>query len=180
MTKPYRNTCGELVFKDAPTFRPNLTPKQIFKKGSFGGTYFRPIYSAVTKKNYKNKHDEFNFLNDISDDKLTSPDYDVDINKYGVRCGTSLEFWESKHWIKAQDPYGWVQWYCRFYEGRRSLDDARQIKRWLAFAGPNGRFKRMLCNMVKRKKAKYDDYTISPVIRQSLLHWAYEIRATDI
>lgn len=27
-------------FKDYPDFTPNLTPKEIFKLGSFGGTYF--------------------------------------------------------------------------------------------------------------------------------------------
>ncbi len=38
------------TFKDHPEFIPNLTPRQIFKMGSFGGTYFRPIYSSITKK----------------------------------------------------------------------------------------------------------------------------------
>ena len=27
------------------------------------------------------------------------------------------------------DPYGWFQWYCRFYQGRRSSDDERQVGR---------------------------------------------------
>ena len=35
-------------FKDYPDFKPNLTPKQMFRLGSFGGTYWRPIYSAIT------------------------------------------------------------------------------------------------------------------------------------
>ena len=42
-------------FKDHPEFTPNLTPQQMFKKGSFGGTYWRPIKSSVTGKTYKNK-----------------------------------------------------------------------------------------------------------------------------
>ena len=33
-------------------FKPNKTPKQVFRMGAFGGTYFRPIYSSVTNKNY--------------------------------------------------------------------------------------------------------------------------------
>ena len=53
---PTKNKNGEVIFKDYPDFKPNLTPREIFLMGSFGGTYWRPIYSCVTNKNYKNKH----------------------------------------------------------------------------------------------------------------------------
>ena len=39
-------------------------------------------------------------------------------------------------------------------------------------------FKRRLVNMIKNKKTKYNDYTVSPVIRQGLQHWAY--RTEDV
>ena len=94
-------------------------------------------------------------------------------------AGSSLLEWEQKDWIVEQDPYGWVQWYCRFYAGRRSPDDKRQIKRWLNYTGPNGRFKKQLINKLKAAKAKYDDPTISPVIRQGLLQWAYTLVSSD-
>ena len=41
--------------------------------------------------------------------------YDVNVNKYGVKCGTSLRFWENKGWINKIDPYGWFQWYFRYW-----------------------------------------------------------------
>ena len=169
-------------FKDYPEFRPNLTPRQIFLLGSFGGTYWRPITSKVTKKSYKNQHKEFpkSWWKGIPNKWLTSPICDLSINNYGVRSGTSLRFWEKKGWMNKQDPYGWVQWYCRFYKGRRTPDDKRQIKRWLAFSGPKGRFKRRLVNMIKKKKTKYNDYTVSPVIRQGLQHWAYRLVSSDV
>jgi hypothetical protein len=167
-----------LVFEDHPLFRPNLTPYEIFKLGSFGGYYFRPIYSSVANKHYKNVHKEFPWAKSLDPSLLTQPEQIASINRYNVISGTSLEYWESKGWIKKQDPYGWVQWYCRFYAGRRSPDDTRQIKRWLAFAGPNGRFRRHLMNKIKTTK-NLNNKSISPIVRQGLQHWAYILTKRD-
>jgi len=163
-------------FKDYPEFKPNLTPKQMFQRGVFGGTYWRPIYSSVTNKNYKNCHKKFP-KSWWGNKEVTLPfdEYDKSLNKYGVKVGTTLEFWEKKEWITKYDPYGWVQWYCNFYQGRRTPDDERQIKRWLGIAGDKGRFKTRLKNMLKEQNKKYNDYSVSPKIRQTLLHWAYEL-----
>lgn len=169
------------VFKDYPDFRPNLTPREMFKLGSFGGTYWRSIYSSVTKKDYKNQHKKFpkSWWKGIQDDRLTSSVYDIKKNKYKVKVGTSLEFWEGKNWITKHDPYGWVQWYCNFYRGRRSPDDRRQIDRWKGLTGENGRFRKWLVTLILKKKGKWSDETISPKIRQTLQHWAYKLTKKD-
>jgi hypothetical protein len=170
-----------IIFKDFPDFRPNKTPREMFKDGVFGSTYWRPIYSSITNKNYKNQHLKFPKIwwKSIPEDNLNSKDCDVSINKYKVKSGTSLEAWECSGWITKYDPYGWVQWYCNFYNGRRCPDDERQIKRWLSFAGPNGRFRKRLINMIKDKKTAFNDFSVSPVIRQGLLQWCYEITKKD-
>lgn len=172
-------------FKDFPEFTPNLTPKQVFKMGAFGGTYFRPIYSSVTGKKYTSyaaikEYPKSWFQGIDIDTMVISPTYDKKVNKYGVKCGSSLEDWEKSNWIIKQDPYGWFQWYCRFYRGRRTDDDKRQIDRWLKSSGPNGRFRKRLINMIKNKGKAYDDETVSPVIRQVLLHWGYELKNEDL
>ena len=112
-------------------------------------------------------------------------DYDAAKNKYGVKVGTTLEFWESKDWITNHDPYGWVEWYCNFYNGRRCEDDKRQIDRWKKLTGENGRFRKWLITLIlkKHKTTKgpidYNDKEISPKIRQTLQHWGYKLTKPD-
>ena len=46
-----------------------------------------------------------NLKNQIIDRKYYSSDYyDLSVNKYSVKCGTSLRFWEDKGWINQIDP----------------------------------------------------------------------------
>ena len=179
MRKPHRDKHGVIQFKDHPEFTPNLTPQEIFELGSFGGTYWRPIHSAVTGKNYSNLHKQYGWKR-IPDNKMTRAwdDYDISINRYKVKVGTTLEFWESKGWITKYNPYGWVHWYCDFYKGKRGPDDVRQIKRWLQTAGPNSRFRRWLIRLIS-EGGRWNDVMISPKIRQTLQHWGYRLTARD-
>jgi hypothetical protein len=175
-------------FDDYPDFRPNLTPYEMFRLGSFGGTYWRPIKSKFYKRVLRNQHHEFSWSRRLSDDVLVRPcaDYDKSINKYNVKVGgyreddkCGLLDWEKRSWIRKGDPYGWVQWYARFYDGRRSSDDEWQIERWAGVAGPKGRFRLRLIGMIMDEGAKYNDYEISPAIRQVLQHWGYQLTLSD-
>ena len=94
------------------------------------------------------------------------------MNKYGVKCGTSLRFWENKSWINKIDPYGWFQCYFRYLSGRTSKDDKRQINRWKKIVSM---FRGKLVTMIREAGSKFDDYSISPKNRQILLHWGYEL-----
>ena len=172
---------GKLVFKDYPEFTPNLTPRQMFQLGSFGGTYWRPIHSGVNNKDYRNVHKRYpkSWWKGIPEDHLSSPEYNKEKNKYKVKVGTTLEFWESKKWIESSHPYGWVHWYCDFYLGRRSKDDERQIARWKGLAGPNGRFMKFLVTQIQKKRGTWNDYSVSPKIRQVLQHWGYVLTQGD-
>ena len=153
-------------------FGANKTSVDVTKEGAFGGTYLRDIYSSATGKWYKKSWKEFDKLKNIDQKYYCSSYYDVSVDKYGAKCGTSLRFWENKGWINKTDPYGWFQWYFRYWLGRRSKDDKRQINRWKKIVS---RFRGKLVKMIKDAGSKYDDYSVLPKIRQILLHWAYEL-----
>ena len=79
--------------------------------------------------------------------------------------------------IDEIDPYGWFQWHFRYWLGRRSKDDERQIKRWKEIVN---RFKGILIKTIKDAGSKFDDYSISPKIRQILLHWGFKLVERDV
>ena len=153
-------------------FRANKTPIEIIKESAFGGTFFRDIYSSINRKWYRKSWKEFDQLKNIDQKYYCSDYYNVSANKYGVKCRTSLIFWENKGWIHEIDPYGCFQWYFRYWLGRRSEDDERQINRWKKIVS---RFRGKLVKMIKDVVSNFDDYSISPKSRQILLHWGYDL-----
>jgi hypothetical protein len=90
-----------------------------------------------------------------------------ELNYFKVNASQSLSVWQKKGWIHQQDPRGWFQWYCRYYLGRRSDDDTRQIKRWKAMT-------RHITQISKNCRA--GDIFCRPRQRQAVLHWAYDAR----
>ena len=89
MKQPRRLKNGTYIFKGYPKFTPNLNPKEIFQLGSFGGTYWRPIYSSITNKDLTNQHMKYpkSWWKDIPDTYLINNwnDYDKSINKYNKK-----------------------------------------------------------------------------------------------
>ena len=76
-------------------FGENKTSVEVIREGAFGGTYFRNIYSNVNDKWQKKSWKEFNQLKNIHQKYYCSDYYNTNINKYGVKCGISLRFWEN-------------------------------------------------------------------------------------
>ena len=149
-------------------FDANKTPIEVIKEGAFGGISFGYIYSGVNEKGYKKSWRESILIKKY----YCSNYYDVSVKWYGARCGASLRSWENKRWINEIDPYGWFQWYSRYWLGRRSEDDERQINKWRKIVS---RFKCKLVKMIKDSGSKFDDYSISPKVRQISMYWDYEL-----
>lgn len=137
-----------------PDFRPELTPKQMLELGVFGGKYMTDCASEYPKDWFKRA-------------KLCHERHDPELNFFGVNASQPLSVWRKKGWIYYEDPRGWFQWYCRYFMGRRCLDDERQIKRWKAV-------KRHVAQL--RKNCRSGDLTCRRKQRQALLHWAYDSR----
>jgi len=179
---PKRSEDGRLIFADFPEFQPNLTPKEIIQVGSFGGCYFKTITSGVTGQTYSDAWSAFPadwFEGLVIKEQVASTTYNKKINTYKVSCGSSIQQWEESGWVTEADPYGWFQWYCRFYLGRRCSDDHRQISRALGVMGPMGRWRKNLVNRClnsgKQMEEALNDFSISPKIRQLLQQWGYRL-----
>jgi len=135
-------------------FKPELTPKQMLSLGVFGGKYMTDCKNEFPK-------DWFNNV------KLSPNFHNPKLNYFKINASKSLKYWVKKGWIYHEDPRGWFQWYCRYYMGRRCLDDIRQIKRWKAM-------KRHISQIKKNCPKGLIDCRRKQ--RQALLHWAYDSR----
>jgi hypothetical protein len=122
-------------YADTPQFTPFATPQALLTLGIFDGKYF-------------------------IDDPLPADVYIAPVNYFGVSASQTRAQWQRKGWIHPQDPLGWFQWYYRFHEGRRTDDDARQIKRWQRFS--TRQIVPLDGDLFSHKKR-----------RQALLHWAH-------
>tara|TARA_B100000287_G_scaffold116096_1_gene108067 strand:- start:820 stop:1281 length:462 start_codon:yes stop_codon:yes gene_type:complete len=132
-------------------FKPELSPKKMLKLGVFGGSYF-----GLKIKEYPK---------DWFQKVKISKNFDVSLNKFKVKSGLSREEWLKKGWIYKEDPLGWFQWYCRFYNGRRIPHiDEIQIKRWK-------NFRRHVIAI--KKNCEPGDLSCRKRQRQAILQWAY-------
>lgn len=183
---PDRDKVGVFHFTSHPDFNPNKSPSEVIREGSFGGSYFRPLYSKKLRATISDDYLQLpaSWFQDLDVSQyLISPTYDPEANKFKVTCGQSIEQWEENGWINHQhDVRGWFQWYCRFFMGRRCDDDERQVSRWKKCVGPTGRWRRMLLKkyMTLGVREVWDDGAedapeVSPVIHQTCHHWAFEV-----
>ena len=135
-------------FSSHPTFLPNKSPEEMVREGCFGVSCFRPLKSSKLSIAIENDYKELpnGWMDGLDAFKcLTSPTYDLEVNKFKVARGRSIEEWEAAGWINQDhDVRGWFQWYIRFFQGRRCNDDERQVSRWRKCVGETGRWRRVL------------------------------------
>lgn len=137
-----------------PEFKPELTPREMLSMGVFGGRYMTDCRKEFPKSWFTRA-------------KLCHDRHDPELNFFGINASQPLKEWKRKGWIHPDDPRGWFQWYCRYYMGRRSEDDERQIGRWKAI-------KRHAAQI--RANCLRGDFDCRRRQRQALLHWAYDSR----
>lgn len=136
-------------------FKPELTPQEMLEMGVFGGAYFIDSPEDLPKEWFNKAR--------LSENNQPDPK----LNYFEVNASQPLKVWQDKGWIHPQDPNGWFQWYCRYFLGRRTDDDERQIKRWKA----------MTRHIAQVKKGCHKgDLTCRRKQRQALLHWGYDSR----
>ena len=161
LQKNYRYQLIEPAGKNFdPKFKPELTPKQMLELGVFGGLYLYDCQKEFPK-------DWFKKAKMVNADVTVEKNHDPKLNFFRVNASQPLKIWQKKGWLNEQDPRGWFQWYCRYFQGRRTDDDLRQIKRWMLI-------KRHVSQV--RKHCKKGDFNCRRKQRQALLHWAYDSR----
>lgn len=136
-------------------FTPSYTPKKMLELGVFEGKYIN-VLSGIPKSWY-----------DL--DKVLSKEEEPDpsLNYYGIKSRMPLSHWRDKGWLTKNSPYGWFEWYCHYFLGRRlQQEDEWQIGRWLSFVARHQGQIASHCNL--------KDSSCRIKQRQGLLQWAWD------
>jgi hypothetical protein len=158
MQKNYHYERTEPIGKNFdPRFTPDLTPKDMLTLGVFGGRYMRDCTKEFPK----------DWFTKAKLHPKGKSGHSKKLNYFEVDASQSLSIWKQNGWIHKDDPRGWFQWYCRYYMGRRSTDDERQIKRWVAM-------RRHITQI--QNNCRIGDVFCRRRQRQAVLHWAYDAR----
>lgn len=137
-------------------FTPELAPAEMLELGVFGGKYLTDCRDEFPAEWFEHA-------------RLCHERHDPELNFFGENASLPLSEWRRKGWIYPDDPRGWFQWYCRYWQGRRiPAEDERQIRRWRAMT-------RHIAQV--RKHCSPGDIWCRPKQRQALMNWAYDSRA---
>ena len=159
-------------------FYPYLTPTDILKNGAFGGSYFGV---GDLKGDYDYQSLFMETLSGVPSSDYLGDKYKPKHNLFKVRSGMDYQYWTKMNWMHPDDPYGWFEWYLKYFNGRRHEDDDRQIRRWQDFCGVNGRWRKRIYQRIYETGGwgALGNQEVSPRIQQSLLHWGYMINKSD-
>ena len=150
---------GYSYFLEAPQgwmphlFFPAFTPGEMLRLGVFEGKYMRDCAAEYPAEMFAGAR----FAQAGPDPK--------GVNAFKAKSRNPTSYWIERGWIHPQDPRGWFEWYCRFWLGRRTEDDARQIGRWQRFAPRHAGAVRVFGNA---------DVTQRKATRQALLQWSHD------
>lgn len=151
--------------------------------GVFGGTYWRDLENCLNQKKMKDDYKKLpkKYWINIPKKRLKTKmkNYDKKQNKYKVKTGSTYRLWCQKKWIKPTHPRGWYHWYCNYFYGKKTKFDEFEKRRWERFCGPKGRFRLWLISQIIKKNGKWNDFTISPKLRQNCLEWGYQLTKKD-
>lgn len=136
-------------------FAPSYTPMEMIEMGIMEGGYIRAI-KGIPSKYMKPKT--------VLKERNT---FDGSLNHFGIKSRQSKKEWKKKGWLTKNSPNGWLEWYIKYFEGRRlDKEDATQIGRWSSFVSRHQGQINANC--------KLGDKKCRPKQRQGLLQWGWD------
>ena len=167
---------GVIKFKDNKYFSTCYSPLKMIDLGIFGHGYFgiKDVEESEFKKILNLVPNFSEQINEEIRSKILLSPQNFSLNRYGIKAGLDHTSWIDNKWIHPDDPYGWFNWYVRFYYGRRHKDDFRQINRFRAFIK---RHCGMLNGYCQKSNTPMDqaEYKYQKTC-QGLLQWAWDYK----
>eukprot|EP00762_Andalucia_godoyi_P006449 ANDGO_02941.mRNA.1 hypothetical protein len=146
----------------AADFAPAYDPAQLLLLGIFEGHFFNDCILEYPREWFEQA---------LQQNKLSPEKPDPTLNCFGVKSRLSLKEWKERGWVAGEDRRGWMEWYFRYWLGRRDPEvDKFQIEQWNKFTEQQLKVKEVC-------EANPGDRTTLALERQHLLQWSHEVFA---
>lgn len=150
-------------FLTLPGFNPHYTPREILELGVFGGTYFSKYRSqqGLPKELFEG----------LPIEKYDAASFDVNNNYFQVNADQRRRDFNMPNEFRMIDPFGWFQWYCNFFYGRKTGADVHRSAQWKDELQTIMFYINKACELQEKPLT---DLTVEPVWRQQALNFGWD------
>jgi hypothetical protein len=157
-----------LLLTGKKPFRPFYSPQDMLNLGVFGGSFFGPDRAMKLIP----KFTQFMLFSGVPISSYALAIYNQGINYFNVSLDPMNRTFSMPIGLKRMHPFGWFEWYCKYFYGEESKADEHRIKQWVMSINQHWFY--IATSAYTGVGNRFTDLTFLPPRRQALLEFGWD------